>query len=167
MYQANVFIHIIAACVWVGGQIFMVAVIVPALRGWTGPERAKAFSAIGLQFRYVGDASLGLLVLTGIINAHYRGVRWTSLIERRFYQMEWGQMLTVKVALVILVVVLNLIHDLRLGPASVKLLRQADEKNEALIRAYRKRASVLARVTLLLSLAIVFLAVALVRGLPW
>lgn len=167
MYQVNVFIHIIAACTWVGGQIFMAAVIVPALRGWTGPERARAFSAIGLHFRYVGDASLAVLVVTGIINAWYRGVRFPTLVNSRFYQMEWGQILTVKVALVVLVVALSLIHDLRLGPTSVKLLNQSEEQNEALMRTYRKRASVLARVTLLLSLAIVFLAVALVRGLPW
>lgn len=115
MYQVNVFIHIIAACVWVGGQIFMVAVIVPALRGWTGPERARAFSAVGLQFRRVGDASLAVLVVTGIVNAYYRGVRFPTLANSRFYQMEWGQILTVKVALVVLVVVLSLIHDLRLG----------------------------------------------------
>jgi uncharacterized membrane protein len=167
MYQLSVFIHIIAACVWVGGQLFMALVVVPALRGWTGPERGRAFSALGRQFRLVGYVALGALVLTGIYNAGQRGVAWSTLANARFYDSEFGQVLTTKVALVVLVFLLSLVHDLKLGPASVKLLNQSEPANEALLRAYRKRASMLARLTMMLSLAIVFLAVALVRGLPW
>lgn len=167
MYQLSVFIHIIAACVWVGGQLFMALVVVPALRGWTGPERARAFSALGLQFWLVGYVALGILVLTGVYNAGQRGVRWSTLANSRFYDSEFGQVLTTKVALVLLVFLLSLVHDLKLGPASVKLLKQPEPANEALLRAYRRRASMLARLTMGLSLVIVFLAVALVRGLPW
>lgn len=167
MWQLSVFIHIVAACVWVGGQLFMALVVVPALRGWTGPERARAFAALGLQFRTVGYAALGILVLTGIYNSSQRGVSWSTLVDHRFYEMQFGQVLTTKVALVVLVLVLNIIHDFKLGPASIKLLSEDEPKNEALMQTYRKRASMLARLTTLLSLAIVFLAVALVRGLPW
>lgn len=167
MYQVSVFIHIIAACVWVGGQLFMALVVVPALRGWPGPERARAFTALGLQFRLVGYVALGTLVLTGIFNAAQRGVRWATLVDSRFYDSEFGQVLTIKVILVLLVFLLSLVHDLKLGPANVKLLNQPESADEALLRAYGRRASMMARLAMLLSLVIVFLAVALVRGLPW
>jgi len=160
-----VWLHLLAMAVWVGGMIFLVLVLVPIVRL---PE-ARGLAGllvhhVGLRYRAVGWACLALLILTGIVNLAYRGYGWADLLDGRLWQGPFGHVLGGKLLLVAAVLVLSAIHDFRVGPRAAALLREKPDAPEAL-RA-RRQAGWFGRVNLLLALAIVFLGVMLVRGMP-
>jgi uncharacterized membrane protein len=166
MYQVAVFIHILSAIVWVGGLAFLALVAVPATRPLPAVERSVILQAIGRQFRLVGWVCIGLLLVTGLIVNGYRGLTWGMLFDGTLVASVFSQLLAVKVSLVAVMVLLTLVHDLWLGPASARALSRSNATPSASMRRLRRGSSWTARLSLLLALAVVFLAVALVRGLP-
>ena len=74
LYTLSVFVHVLAACAWIGGMIFFGAVIVPVVRR---PEYAGLFPdlvrRVGARFRVLGWVCLVVLVGTGIANLAVRG----------------------------------------------------------------------------------------------
>jgi len=66
----RLFLHVTAACVWVGGQLVLAA-LVPALRR-VSPEAAPAAAR---QFARVAWPAFGVLVLTGAWNVAEEGIR--------------------------------------------------------------------------------------------
>jgi copper resistance protein D len=77
VYLISVWLHIMAAVVWVGGTIFLVIVLVPAIRR---PQFAAVASALirftALRFRCFGWFCFGVFVLTGIVNLVALGIGW-------------------------------------------------------------------------------------------
>jgi putative copper export protein len=67
--QFVLFLHIVAASVWVGGQI-VVAGLVPTVRGF-GEDAPKALAA---AFNRVAWPAFGLAVLTGLVNVLLMGM---------------------------------------------------------------------------------------------
>ncbi len=136
-------IHVLAAVTWIGGMLFIALVLVPITRRLEDPAlRTRLVRETGLRFRTVGWIALGLLVLTGL------GHLWlfpVFLSSPRFHA---------KFGLVLVALVLSVLHDFVLGP-------RAGRPGAA--PALRVRASWLARVNVLVALAIVALGVAL-RG---
>lgn len=159
MYQVLVLSHILAATLWVGGLLFMVLVIVPATRHLPPPERARLFNSLGRRFRVVGWSALAVLVATGLLLAGYRGV-YARLETWRFPAGVFDQVLLAKVLVVATMLVTSALHDFVLGPRGV---RQAAAP--AMAPAGRWSAW-LARVTTVLAVVAVALAVLLARGLP-
>jgi uncharacterized membrane protein len=166
MYQLTVLVHILSAIVWVGGLIFLALVVVPATRPLPPAERGALLNAIGRRFRLIGWVCIGLLAVTGTIASVSRGLTWENLLSGHYFASQFGQVLALKVGLVALMVAVSLVHDLWLGPASTRALVRDDAGAEAFRRRLRRASSWTARLSLVLALAIVFLAVALVRGLP-
>jgi uncharacterized membrane protein len=164
MYQIVVLVHILSAIVWVGGMAFLALVAVPATRALPPAERGAILHAIGRQFRRVGWACIALLIVTGAIASGYRGL--TPETFGGFFATDFGRLLALKLGFVTVMVALTLTHDLWLGPASVRALARGDAAAEAERRRLRRASGWTARLSLLLALAVVFLAVALVRGLP-
>ncbi|MBI4199993.1 MAG: hypothetical protein HY535_05935 [Chloroflexi bacterium] len=60
-------LHLLAAVAWVGGGIFFLLVVRPALQGMQ--EQAKVSQALGREFRNLVDIALWVLLLTGAILA--------------------------------------------------------------------------------------------------
>jgi uncharacterized membrane protein len=151
-----VWLHIVAAMVWVGGTIFLAAVFVPMLRR---PEYRTLAPAMlqwaGERFRKIGWATLLTLIATGTANLTSRQVVWGSA---------FGRVLTIKLALVGAIIALSLLHDLWIGRRATAAWRANPASDDA--RRLRRQASWIGRINLLLSLVVVALAVALVRGLP-
>ncbi len=58
----RVFLHVLAATIWVGGQVTLGA-LVPALKGFDGATKAAA-----RRFAVVAWPAFGVLVLTGVWN---------------------------------------------------------------------------------------------------
>jgi hypothetical protein len=71
-----------------------------------------------------------------------------------------------KVSLVALMILMSLLHDVVLGPASARALARAEATATAGTGRLRRASAWLARASVLLGLLVVALAVALVRGLP-
>lgn len=167
MYQWVVFVHLVAALVWIGGMLFVAFVLVPVLRREPSHLRTALLDRVGRRFRSVGWLALGILLVTGVWNLRNRGLPWDIILSGDLFAGRFGRILLVKLLLVLMTLVLSGVHDWVLGPASTRLAQQDSPDVQARAERLRRGASWVARLNALVALAIVFLAVALVRGLPW
>ena len=150
LYELVVCLHILAAAAWVGGMLFFALAVVPAVRRSQGADGARLLlSSIGRRLRTLGWMLIAILMITGAANLRFHGIGWGTLREPAFWRTDFGRALGYKLALVVAVVVLSIAHDL--------LARSGSR---------RQLSSWSGRIILLLSIGIVFFAVALVRGLP-
>ncbi len=164
-YNLCVWIHIIAATAWVGSMIFFAAVVVPTLRRPDLRASAPALiRSMGGRFRALGWVSLLVLIVTGVLQLAIRGIGLSDFMKPEFHQAPFGRALDYKLGLVALVLLVSVAHDVLSGQRAVEVM----ERDPGSARAKRTRliASWIGRVTMLLSLAVLFFAVALVRGLP-
>ena len=163
LYLVSVGLHIVAAAAWLGGMLFLVLVVVPALRAPSlAAQAATAIRIVGERFRTVGWATLLVLIVTGAANAAFRAGSLEELAGPAWWAAPFGRILALKLALVALVLVLSGLHDFVIGPRAGRLMSEAPGAPRTL--AYRQAARWMGRVNLLLALAIVALAVRLVRG---
>ena len=108
-----VWIHLLAAMVWVGGLVFLGLVAVPASRTVSGSvERAQLIRSIGRRFAVLALFALGVAVITGWWLASRSLEGWSALVTTSY-----GRLLLFKIALVGVGLVLTLVHILALGPA--------------------------------------------------
>jgi uncharacterized membrane protein len=88
------YLHLLAMAFFVGGQIFLAAAVVPALRG---REDREPIRAIARRFGYGSLVALAVLVVTGSVMAS----KWSF----------WSSgTLHLKLALVVLAIALVLLH---------------------------------------------------------
>ncbi len=165
LYLVSVWVHIIAAMFWVGGTLFMTLVLIPLVRR---PELAalapRLVQLTGERFRLTGYVSLGVLLVTGIVNAGYRGFTWTNVFTPAPWQSSFGHVFATKVAAFALILVVSAVHDFWIGRRAMAAWRAAPGSPEA--KAARGQATMLARLNLLLALVVVACAVMVVRGMP-
>jgi uncharacterized membrane protein len=96
LWQAVLYLHLLAMAFFVGGQLVFGLAVVPALRSDPDPERTR-MRGIARRFGYGSLAALGVLLVTGWgMASHYD--LWDSST------LQW------KLALVGLVVALTLVH---------------------------------------------------------
>ena len=68
MYFISVWLHILAAAVWVGGLIYTAAVVVPFAISHQGEERQRILRGLGRRFRWIAWGSMVVSIVTGIGN---------------------------------------------------------------------------------------------------
>ncbi|HEX5074654.1 MAG TPA: DUF4149 domain-containing protein [Gemmatimonadaceae bacterium] len=161
-YYANVTIHVLAAMLWLGGMLFLGVVGAPVLRSLEPAElRQRLFHQLGLRFRAVGWWSIGVLLVTGLVNLHYRGwLHWSGVLGAGdFWRTPPGHALFVKLVAVAAMLVVSAVHDFVLGPRAGR----ATPGSAAAI-GLRRRAALLARINALLGVVLVAAAVRLARG---
>ena len=100
-------VHLLAACVWVGGSIALVVAGVPAIRLLEGEPRATAMRALGLRWRPLGYGALLVLAVTGAALAQHDWSEGRS----PFQTVLW-----IKVALSVGLVAASYLHNFVLGP---------------------------------------------------
>lgn len=166
LYLTSVWIHILAATVWIGGIFFLVLVVVPWLRrDGTGAVDAGAFlRETGERFRNVGWTCFALLLVTGTFNLWVRGVRLGNLASVEWWTSPFGSAVGLKLAGFAVVLGVSAIHDFVIGPRATEAIQRDSGSNEA--AALRRRASRLGRLNGVLALVLVALGVVLVRGWP-
>jgi copper resistance protein D len=131
------FVHLTAALIWAGGMLFVALVLVPVTRRVEDPaQRRWLMHEAGMRFRTVGWAAIGVLLASGLVNIWLRP---ELLTLTRFW---------VKTALVALAIVLSALHDFVLGPRAGR----PDAPS-----SMRPAASWIARVNVLLVLAVVYI----------
>jgi putative copper export protein len=144
-------------------MLFLVAVIVPLLRAPAlRPQAITLLKAVGLRFRSVGWASLLVLVVTGFVNAAFRAPEPAALADAAWWATPFGRLLAHKLALVAFILVLSAVHDFAVGPRAAALMER--EPGAPRTRRWRRAAGWMGRLNLLLALAVLAIAVALVRG---
>lgn len=166
LYLVSVWLHILAATVWIGGMAFLVLVVVPWLRQGTNRANAATFlRETGIRFRNVGWTCFGIVTVTGTFNLWMRGVRLGDFTRAEWLSSPFGKTVLAKLAVFVLVMLVSAVHDFHLGPRATEILARAPGSPEQL--AMRRRASLLGRLNVLLALALVAIGVMLVRGVPW
>lgn len=137
-------LHVLAAVTWIGGMLFIALVLVPVTRRLPDPVlRTRLVHELGLRFRTVGWVAIGVLVGTGLVNL------WLYPFLLGSPRFHW------KLGLVILALILSAVHDFVLGPRA---------GGPGADPSARVRASWLARINVLVVLAIVMLGLALLRA---
>jgi len=136
LYLISVFIHIICACIWLGGMFALIIFFIPLRKE---NYFLDMVNKVGNQFKFVGWIILPLLLLTGIFNSFYRG----------FYILTW-----LKILLFSIIVIISAIHDFYIGPKATKT------KDKKLIKYSR----IIGRINLILAIIMVLLGIFIVRG---
>ncbi len=101
----NLWLHIVAACVWIGGQLTLAALI-PVVRG-----RENLPSLVGQRFQLLAWPAFGVLLITGIINVNNAGIAWDHLSSTTA-----GRTLGVKLVFVLISGVAAALHASVIGP---------------------------------------------------
>jgi len=102
-----VIVHLLAACVWVGGSIALIVAGIPAIRVLEGEPRQRAMREIGLRWRPLGYGALLVLAVTGVPLAQHDYDEGRS----PFQTVLW-----VKVGLSVALVAASYLHNFVLGP---------------------------------------------------
>lgn len=161
-YFVVVTLHVLAALFWLGGMFFLGVVGAPVLRGIEPPAlRQRLFHDLGRRFRASGWIAIAVLVLTGVLILHYRGMlHWRGALgSPAFWTTAFGHTLAIKLLAVTVMVGVSAVHDFVLGPAAGRA-----EAGTPRALALRRRAAMLARGNALVGLVIVIAAVRLARG---
>ncbi len=160
-------VHLLAAVVWVGGMLFVGLVVIPASRQLSSPTGPQIVSFVGRRFRSIGWAMMAVLLLTGVLIAWSHDITPASILNGSALDSHLGRTLAAKTGLFLAMVLLSALHDFALGPRAAALQRQALQQPDLAGRARRLRSitSWLARLNALVALAILGLAVLLFRPL--
>lgn len=152
-----VWVHLLAAVLWIGGLLFLSLTLVPVLKQapYSTPCR-PLFKAVALRFRAVVWGAILVLLITGSLLLGQR-------LETPWPPAAWPGIVRVKLALVFALLLLTAIHDLALGPRVGRILSVPEEGRSDRDRLLVRSASWVPRLSLLVALAILFSAVLLVR----
>jgi uncharacterized membrane protein len=111
-------LHLLSACVWVGGTVALVFVGVPAIRRLDGEARAVAMRTLGRRWRPIGWSAMAVAVVSGL---------WLTERHGGFHEAardtDFDRTLIAKSVLVAVLVVGGIMHDFVLGPRLQRELR--------------------------------------------
>ena len=165
LYLLSVWVHILAATIWIGGMLFLVLVVVPWLRKGPRSDAAVFLRETGTRFRNVGWVCFGLLLVTGTFNLWVRGVRLSDFVRVEWLESPFGQTVLLKLGVFVLVLVMSALHDFVVGPRATDAI--AKDPRSARARTERRRASWLGRLNVIFALVLLAAGVMLVRGAVW
>lgn len=156
-YFITVFMHILAASIWIGGMIFLALVLLPSIKNH--PDKALLIHTAGLKFRTIGWVVLAVLLVTGLLNMHFRQVEfsWEGLTGNSF-----GRMVFYKLLIFTVTVLISVFHDFYIGTTATRLWM--NKTNEKQIQKFRLWARWAGRINLILALIAAGIGIALVRG---
>ena len=143
-------IHLVSATIWVGGSLFIGIVFSPLLKTMTNSvqERMQIMIRVGKRFNKIAVPALIILIATGMYNSHLILGKSTILFETSY-----GQFLIITYA----------IH-VRVIRKDVEEKIMSNQMSEPEIQKLRKKIIILGEITVVVSLAILFLASLLDAG---
>jgi len=148
----NPFLHILAATIWVGPQIFLFVAAVPAVRTLDDAKaRAKVMRVITTRFGYLAWGAMIVLVITGIGNLYEHELDIDVLFD-----LNWGTIFEVKMTLVIATIVLTAVHSFVIGPRMLRLQESASSETD--LGSLRRASIIISGINGLLALGILFSA---------
>ena len=159
-------IHVIAAVVWIGGNLILAMVIVPYFRQNLPPvQRIQLLTQIGKRFEPIVWGCVGILFFTGIANIFDAiGLGTSSGFESINTFM---RTLLIKLILFIALLILTALHSFVFGPrlsAAIEGLEPETEELPPQVKPLRKRMSIVSSLMGIVSLLILLAAVALRMG---
>ena len=165
-YLALVWLHVLAAIIWIGGMVFVGAILAPIARAMAPQDRAAVLHRVGLRFSIVGWVCIGVLLLTGPLMLSLRGRLELLVNPASAAGTTFGYVLLAKLGVIFVMVVLSLLHDFWLGPRLVGALASSRESyptDPIRMRSLQRWVALLARLNLGLGVMVVALGVILAR----
>jgi putative copper export protein len=149
------FLHLLGVATWVGGLVFLGAIAVPAARADAGPDGARSvITRIGRRFAAVGGVAWLVILVTGFGLLDQRGLSISDLPDS-----DYGRRLLAKIGLLLALGVITVVHGAWQGP---RVRRAMEAGDGAAARRWRRAGAALDAVTLVASLAALWLGVSLV-----
>ena len=154
-------IHLTSAAIWVGGSLFIGAVLAPILKtmSYSMEERLEMMIKVGRRFNKIAIPSLIILIVTGIYNSSSYFTNHNLLVTT-----DYGNLLAIKIALVVALIVTYAIH-VRIIRKDVEEKIMSKKLSEKQIQKLRIKIIVLGEVTVVISVAVLFMAALLNAGL--
>lgn len=160
MEHINLWLHLVAATVWVGPQFFLFLATMPSLRAIEDREtRLRVLRVTTRRFGWMAVAALFILVATGVENL--RDARKDGFdIYNPDFRYVW--IFSIKMGLLALAVLTTALHAMVIGPRQMRLHEQALAAQasgaEGDAARLRRVTAILGAVTLLASLGILLAA---------
>ena len=153
-------VHITCAAIWVGGSLFIGAVVAPILKKMSMPveERLQLMIKVGRRFNKIAVPALIVLMGTGIYQAHLILQKSELLVESSY-----GNILAIKIILVVALIVTFAIH-VRVIRKDVEEKIMSKQISDEQLQVLRKKIIILGEITVVLSIIILFLAAVLNSG---
>jgi putative copper resistance protein D len=132
LHPAADMLHLIAAAAWVGALLPLIVLLAAA--GADDASLAMAQTAT-MRFSILGIASVGALLVTGIVNTFYLAGSVPALLHT-----DYGRLLLIKIALFLAMVAIAAVNRFRLTP---QLLQQASiAASRDALRKLRRNAAI-------------------------
>ncbi|MEO2201637.1 MAG: CopD family protein [Nitrosopumilus sp.] len=153
-------IHLVSAAIWVGGSLFIGIVFSPLLKTIANSleERMQIMIRVGRRFNKIAVPSLIILMATGLYNSHVLLSKPDLLVATSY-----GIFLIIKIILVVALIAIYAIH-VRVIRKDIEEKIMSNQMPEYQIQKLRKKIIILGEITVVLSLAILFLASLLDAG---
>lgn len=152
-----VWVHLLGAIVWIGGMIFLSFILVPVFkRGSFGADRRMLFQTLARRFRVAVWLSIIALLTTGPV----------LLVSRTGHLLDpskWPFELLLKLVLVAVLIGFTAMHDFWLGPMVGRIRRESSGTPSTGDQVLISLSAWVARLMLLLALAIVYLGLVVAR----
>ncbi len=156
-------IHVIAAVIWIGGNLILAMVIVPYFRQNLPPvKRIQLLTQIGKRFEPIVWGCVGVLFFTGIGNI-FDAIDFSSPIVNIFMRT-----LFIKMMLFVVLLILTVLHSFVFAPRLLAAIEGLDPGIEELppeVKPYRVQMSIVSSLMGVVSLLILLVAVALRMGI--
>ncbi len=159
----STWLHVLAITLWIGPQVFLFAVAVPAVRTIEDAGvRARVMRVVTERFGWLGWSAMAVIIVTGITNLFVAagdvpGQNAGDLLSSdfRFTRIFWEKMFLVAVALV-----LTAVHTFSVGPRQLRLMEDASA-DEASVRRVRRLSMATSGIALLASIGALYLGAVL------
>jgi len=160
--QATItWIHLTTAALWVGGSLFIGAVLAPFLKSMlkSPEERLQIMIKIGRRFNRIAVPSLIILIGTGIYQSN------SLLMNTDFlFSTNYGNILLVKIILALTLIGIYTIH-VRIIRKEVEDQIISNKMSQEQVQKIRSKIIILGQTIVILSVIILFLAALLKSGI--
>jgi len=165
MYFLSVWLHILAAAVWVGGLIYTAAVAVPFALTHEVAERQRILRGLARRFRWIGWSSIAVLFISGFGNLTLRlsPIKLSQVFNGEVFNPEKVERLIAiwlpwKVMLVIVMIGLMAFHDV----TSIQAAKRSEGSPDT--APGNRAGSRAAALATLVAILVLYVSVRLVRG---
>ena len=147
-------IHLTSAAIWVGGSLFIGAVLAPILKtmSYSLEERLQMMIRVGRRFNKIAIPSLIILIGSGIYNSYSFFNNFELL-----FSTSYGNLLTIKIILVIALIITYIIH-VRIIRKDIEEQIMSKKMSEQQIKKLRSKIIILGEIIVIISVAILFMA---------
>ena len=147
------FLHLLATVTWIGGMLFMKLVLIPAMAAIDPPQRGRLMGGVAKRFTMVAWTSTAVLLVTGFVKTP-SGLLFDG-------STAYGTLLTVKHALIAVMIVVGLVITFFVAPRLRALAPAPGQAPSPALAAAARNLDALSAINTILGLAVLALVVAL------